>query len=66
MQESNRTMKLNTTEVRTAIHQSLQQWERISLLTFKEDFYNPNADIKISFMQGDHLMVTALTAEALY
>lgn len=47
-------MKINTTDVRTAIYHSLQQWQSVSLLTFKEEYYNENADIKVSFVKGKH------------
>ena len=47
-------MNLTTTQVRTVIHHSLRRWSEKSLLTFREDHYNPNADIKVSFMYKDH------------
>lgn len=47
-------MKINTTDVRTAIYHSLQKWQSVSQLTFKEEYYNENADIKVSFVKGKH------------
>jgi matrix metalloproteinase-16 (membrane-inserted) len=47
-------LNLTTTQVRTVIHHSLRKWSEKSLLTFREDHYNPKADIKVSFMYKDH------------